>query len=251
MTANRASSPAPTVLLGCSKCGAALPDEALFCLKCGKPVSVPSKNQPEIEVLPPATPQGRQRKRRLWPWLLLILLIAGISWVALSDSDSAQAVQELVGWKHDQAVLENPFTVGPHTFRYYKFSLPEGSTNVAIVGEFSVTPDPHAANARKGKDSPDTPDNNIEVFVLSEPAFTIWQNGYASASVYESGRVSQGKLQSDIPAGAGVYYLVFNNRFSQKAPKSIQATVLLRYKSWLPEWYRRMKESVTNWIGLE
>lgn len=250
MTANRASSPTPTVLLGCSKCGAALPDEAQFCLKCGKPVSVLPGKQPEVEVLPPAAPQAKQRRRPLWPWLLLLLLIAAVCWVALSDSDSAQAVQELVGWKHDQAVLETPFTVGPHTFRYYKFSLPEGSTNVAIVGEFSVTADLHATTAHKGKDSQEPPDNNIEAFVLSEPAFTIWQNGYAASTVYESGRVSQGKLQSDIPAGAGIYYLVFNNRFSPKVSKSIQATVLLRYKSWLPQWYRHLKESVTNWIGL-
>jgi len=252
MTANKASSPTPTVLLGCSKCGAALPDEAQFCLKCGKPVSVPPKNQPGVEVLPPPPPMVTRDKRRLWPWLLLVLLAAGIAWVALSDSDAAQAVQELAGWKHDQAVLETPFTVGPHTFRYYKFSLPEGSTNVAIVGEFNVTSDSHAATPRKdkGKESQDSPDNNIELFVLSEPAFTIWQNGYATSSVYESGRVSQGKLQTDIPAGAGIYYLVFNNRFAPKTPKSIQATVLLRYKSWLPQWYRHLKESVTNWIGL-
>ena len=251
MSANRTTPSTPTVLLGCSKCGAALPDEAQFCLKCGKPVSMPAKNQPEVEVLPPATPQVKQRKRRLWPWLLLLLLIAGVSWVALSDSDSAQAVQEFLGWKHDQAVLETPFNVGPHTFRYYKFSLPEGSTNVAVVGEFSVASDPHTPATHKGKDNQEPADNNIEVFVLSEPAFTIWQNGYAASSVYESGRVSQGKLQSDIPAGAGVYYLVFSNRFSPKASKSIQATVLLRYKSWLPEWYRHLKESVSNWVGLD
>jgi hypothetical protein len=249
MTADKAS-PTPTVLLGCSKCGAALPDEAQFCLKCGKPISVPSKNQPEVELLPPPAPPAPVRKRRLWPWLLLLLLVAGIAWVAFSDSDSAQAVQELFGWKQDQAVLETPFAVGPHTFRYYKFSLPEGSTSVAVVGEFSVTVDSQPANPRKGKGSQEPPDNNIEVFVLSESAFTIWQNGYATSSVYESGRVSQGKLQSDIPAGAGVYYLVFNNRFDPKTSKNIQANVLLRYKSWLPEWFRHLKETVTNWMGL-
>lgn len=251
MTANRASSPTPTVLLGCSKCGAALPDEAQFCLKCGKPVSMPPRNEPEVEVLPPATPQANSRKRRLWPWLILALFVAGMVWVALSESDTAQTLQELAGWKHDQTVLETPFTVGPHTFRYYKFALPEGSTNVAIVGEFSVAKDSQPPAPRRGKDNKEPPDTNIEVFVLSEPAFTIWQNGYSASSVYESGRVSEGKLHSDIPAGAGVYYLVFNNRFAPKNPKSIQATVLLRYKSWLPEWFRRAKETVTNWVGLD
>jgi hypothetical protein len=57
-------------------------------------------------------------------------------------------------------------------------------------------------------------------------------------------------MQADLPAGAGVYYLVFSNKFSSKAAKSVNATVLLRYKSWLPESVRRMKERFWNWVGL-
>jgi hypothetical protein len=42
-----------------------------------------------------------------------------IVWVATSESPVAQQVQEIVGWKHDQTILDTPFSVGPHTFRYY------------------------------------------------------------------------------------------------------------------------------------
>ena len=159
----------------------------------------------------------------------------------------AQGIQELVGWKHDQIILDTPFSVGAHTFRFYKFNLPEGSVNVAIVGQFSVAADASKSKTGSGNNAAD---DGIEVFVLSEPAFTVWQNGYATSSVYESGRVSEGKVQAEIPAGAGIYYLVFSNKFATKTAKNVNADVLLRYKSWLPEWFRRMKDRFWNWLGL-
>ena len=92
-------------------------------------------------------------------------------------------------------------------------------------------------------------DNGIEVYVLTDSAFTVWQNGYATSSIYESGKVAEGTVQAEIPAGAGIYYLVFSNKSAPKTPKSIHATVLLRYKSWLPDWFRRMKGRFWDWVG--
>lgn len=227
--------------LQCTRCGSALPDEAKFCLKCGNAVKAPMV----IEAEPLPKPSRPLRVRPIVGWTLLALLLAGIVWATSSDNPYAQAIQEFVGWKHDQAILDNPFSVSPHNFRYYKFALPEASTNVAIVGQFSATSDDKNRNIAT-KDA----DNGIEVYVLSESAFAIWQNGYATGSVYESGRVPSGEIHADLPPGAGIYYLIFNNKFSIKTPKSVNATVLLRYKSWLPEWLRRMKNSVWNWIGL-
>jgi len=256
-TAVGSAAAAPTaVLLGCSGCGETLPDGAIFCPKCGKPVSSPAKasaarSDTVVEVLPPETPRSRRPRRRVLLWLLLALLLAAIAWVVASDNPFAQGIQEIAGWKHDQTILENPFSVSAHSFRYYKFSLPEGSLNVAIVGQFTAASDASAANRReKEKEKEKDPDNAIEVYVLSEPAFTVWQNGYATSSVYESGRVTQGAMQAELPAGAGIYYLVFNNKFAPVTPKAIHATVLLRYKSWLPEWFRRMKDRFWNWIGV-
>ena len=249
MSANRTTPPAP-VLLGCAKCGAALPDEAQFCLKCGKPVSAPAKKIPMVAELPaeslPAIPR---KKRRIVLWVVLAFLAGTITWIALSDNPFAQAAQEMAGFKHDQTVLETPFSVGAHSFRYYKFALPEGSVNVSVVGDFTSASDLKAVNTRKNSKGQEQPDNNIQVFVLSEAAFTIWQNGYSTSSLYDSGVVSQGKVQCEVPAGAGIYYLVFNNRFATKTPKSIQSTVVLRYKSWLPEWVRSLKEKFLNWVG--
>jgi len=250
----KVSPPPATVILGCSKCGSALPEDAQFCLKCGKPVSVPARDPEIVEVLPPATlPRRRKKTGRTILWLTLAAIVAGVVWLATSDSSTAQDIQTMVGWKHDEIILDEQFAVAAHAFRYYKFSLPEGSVNVAALGDFSSTED-NSANAKpkdKSKAAEQTPDNDIQVYILSEPAFTIWQNGYATSAVFDSGKVSQGKVQADVPAGAGIYYLVFNNKSSAKTAKSVHASVYLRYKSWLPEWYRRMKERFLNWSGLD
>jgi ribosomal protein L40E len=256
---DRSTAPITNAVLGCSKCGASLPNEAQFCLKCGKPVSLAAKADNVVEVLPPALPKPRPRRRRVVVWLLLLLVFVTALWVITSDNPFAQGIQELAGWKHDEIILDASFSVGAHTFRYYKFSLPEGSVNVAMVGQFGsagVFAGNHTASSRKDnaqekdKDKEKDLDDNIEVYVLTESAFTVWQNGYSTGSVYESGRVSQGVVQADVPAGAGIYYLVFSNKFSPKTAKSVHATVLLRYKNWLPEWFRRTRDRFWNWVSL-
>ena len=248
MATDSTTTSATKVLLGCSKCGATLPDEAQFCLKCGKPVSLPPKEPAKVEepFVELATPP--LKKRRIVLGVVIGFFLGAIVWAATSDNPFAQGIQDLVGWKHDQAILQTPFSVSAHNFRFYKFDLPEGSMNVSIVGQFAAASEKKGGGVRAG--AGDSEDNKVEVYVLSEPAFAVWQNGYATSSVYESGRVSQGSMQAELPAGAGVYYLIFSNKFSSKTPKSVNATVLLRYKSWLPESIRRVKERFWNWVGL-
>ena len=198
------------------------------------------KSDPDVspEAAPPV-PRSR-RKYFFFFWIVLPMLFAATAWVATSSNPLAQGIQELAGNKHDQAILDTPFSVTPHNFRYYKFTLPEGSTNVAIVGEFAAAADSDNRKS-ESKGQPQETENGIELYVLSESAFAIWQTGYATNSVFESGRVSQGKVQADLPAGSGVYYLVFSNKFSAKTGKKVNADVVLRYKSWLPDWLRRMR----------
>jgi hypothetical protein len=248
MPTNSSTSSTAKVILGCAKCGANMPDGALSCPACGNPVALPPKEIPVVELpqAPSLPPRPKHRRVRVFLGLLLAVVVGTIVWAIASDDPYAQGVQEFVGWKHDQTILENPFSVTAHSFRYYKFALPEGSTNVAIMGDFTVSPESTKSHNAAEK----APDNDIEVYVLSEPSFAVWQNGYATSSVYESGRVSQGSVQSELPAGAGVYYLVFSNKFAAKNSKNVNATFLLRYKSWLPEWFRHLKSSLWNWLGL-
>jgi hypothetical protein len=259
MSTNSATPPPTKVLLGCSKCGASLPDEAQFCLKCGKPVSSPPNSPAVAGSLPAAKPRPPRRKPRLLLWTLLLALAGVIAWAIISDSTGAQEVQEFVGLKQDRPILDSAFSVGPHTFRYYKFALPEGSVNVAVVGQFKSAADGSGDKNFRNKNAADKNvldrtkgadvDNGIQVYVLTDAAFTVWQNGYATSSLYDSGNVAEGHVQAEIPAGAGIYYLVFSNKSAPKTPKAVHAAVLLRYKSWLPDWFRRMKGRVLDWFG--
>jgi len=248
MPTNTTTSSATRVLLGCSKCGATLPDEAQFCLKCGKPISMPPKEPLRIEEPIVKLAPSRPKLGRIALWIVVGVFLGGILWAATSDSPFAQGVQEFVGWKHDQTILETPFSVTARNFRYYKFDLPEGSMNVSIVGQFTSSSTEKKTTGAKSV-AAEGDDNDVEVYVLSEPAFAVWQNGYATSTVYESGRVSQGTMQAELPAGSGVYYLIFSNKFSSRSTKNINSTVLLRYKSWLPGSFRRIKERFWNWVG--
>jgi len=254
MPTNSTTSPAATDLQPrCAGCGESLPDAAQFCLKCEKSVSPLAKSRGGHA---PETIRQPRPKWRIFLGILLAVLIGAILWAGTSDSPSAQQVQEFVGLNHDRVVLDGPFSIGPHTFRYYKFALPEGSMNVVVVGQFTCVADSsNVGNGRvttkagRNKEKKEDIDNNIEVYVLTDSAFTVWQTGYTTGSLYESGKVAEGSVQADVPAGAGVYYLVFSNKSAPKMPKSVHATVFLHYKSWLPEWFRRIKGRFWDWSG--
>jgi hypothetical protein len=192
--------------------------------------------------LSPELPRPKRKRRRLILLVLLLAVVGFVVWVATSRGPAAQVIQELAGWKQDQTILATPFTVGPHTFRYYKFSVPPGSVNMAVVGQFSAVGENAnsgvADQSAKGEPSAGA-DSNVEVFILGEAGFMMWQHGVAASSLYDSGLVSTGTLQADLPADAGTYYLVFSNKASPKTAKTVHATVGLRYRNWLRRVFTR------------
>jgi hypothetical protein len=47
--------------------------------------------------------------------------------------------------------------------------------------------------------------------VLTDTAFVVWRDGYATGSFYESGRTAGGTISANLPPGEGRYCLVFSN----------------------------------------
>ena len=181
---------------------------------------------------PPAKIPPPRRKRRVVRWVLLSILVGGVLWISISDGPVAQEVRELAGVKPDHIIVDSTFSVGAHTFRYYKFSLPEGTANAAVVGQFKSTAENPAGTGD---------DNGIEAYVLTESAFAAWRTGQATSSLYDSGVVAESAVHAGIPPGAGIYYLVFSNKSAPTTPRAVHATVMVRYKSWLPDWLRHRK----------
>ena len=187
----------------------------------------------------PAQPSSppKRRKRHLWRWIFLALLLVGIVWVTISANPFAQGLRELGGDKPDQTILERTFALSPRGFRYYTFTLPERSGHVVLVGEFTAVLE---GDKGASPDGPESAATGIELLVLSEAAFAIWQKGGSTGSVYDSGRVSHAKVRAELPDGAGVYYLVFSNKLSASSASNVHASLRLRFGSWLPDWIRRL-----------
>ena len=153
--------------------------------------------------------------------------------MAVSDNPFAQQAQEFVGCKQDRIILDSAFSVGPAYVSVLQIRvagrLGECGRRRALQLRGGccrcVNRKSQASEKSKDASGDTTVDNNIEVYVLTDAAFTVWQNGYATSSIYESGKVAEGTVQADVPAGAGIYYLVFSNKAAPKTPKAIHATV--------------------------
>ena len=248
----------------CAKCGTSLPEGSQFCLKCGQPVvsdsqSVIPRTKPEAITPPvvqipellsrpmPSRPR-RPTSRALW-YLILFLLLA--LWISLSNDPVAQPLRDEITGARTQTIVEAQVSVKPQTFAYYEFTVPPGAVNVTVTGQFSTQRRPDKKPDKNNDKSNDkSNDDNIETYVLTDSAFVVWRNGYSTGARYESDRVSQGTIDAALPAGSGIYYLIFNNRFSQRTEKTVHATVLLHYQTWVPEWLLRIKERMWNWFGL-
>ena len=243
----------------CVKCRTSLPEGSQFCLKCGQPVASDSQSvipRPNSEIAPPvvqipeALPRpfpARPRRRRshaLW-YLILFLLLA--IWISLSNDPIAQPLRDEITGARAQTIVEAQLSVKPQSFAYYEFTVPPGAVNVSVTGQFSTQGRP---DKKPDKSNDKNNDNDIEAYVLTDSAFVVWRNGYSTGSRYESDRVSHGTIDAALPAGSGIYYLIFNNRFSQRTEKTVHAAVLLHYQTWMPEWLLRMKERMWNWFGL-
>ena len=246
----------------CTKCGTALPDGSQFCLKCGQPVIPEPQSltqqsqsviqQPKPEALKPSVlqipaplsqplPLHRKRRRSGALWYLVAFLLIAL-WISLSNDPIAHPLRDEITGARTQTILEAAVSVKPQSFSYYEFTVPPGAVNVRVTGQFTS----ETATAKK----PDNrTDNDIESYILTDSAFVVWRNGYSTGSRYESDRVSQATIDATLPAGSGIYYLVFNNRFSQRTEKTVHAMALLHYQTWAPIWLLRMKERFWNWMG--
>ncbi|MGB8060321.1 MAG: hypothetical protein WCF26_00305 [Candidatus Sulfotelmatobacter sp.] len=192
----------------------------------------------------PSSPQKR-RKRHFWRWIFLALLLSAIVWVAISANPFAQGLREIGGDKPDQSILNRTFSVSPRSFRYYQFTLPKGSSHVVLIGEFTAQ-----FEKDKGPDGSESAARGIELLVLSESAFAIWQKGGSATSVYDSGRMSHAEVRAGLPDGAGVYYIVFSNKLSPSGASNVRAALQLHSKSWLPDWIRRLSKRAPVSLGI-
>jgi hypothetical protein len=219
----------------CSQCAEYLPDDAKFCLKCGQAVD---RTKADVVRRPAAVAAKEKPARaRIYSGMALLLLMVlafllAAWWTSTSSSTLAQQIREVASGAHTEAITERTLTVGSHSYSSFKFSVPAGAVNVIVSGQFTTK---------------DAAGSEIQAYVLSDEAFVTWRNGYAISPYYDSGKVLQGNIRAELPIGEGTYYFVFNNNFSPKAAKTVQAEVNLRYNTWWPDWIFHLKDKL--WGG--
>lgn len=221
----------------CSKCATKLSPGSHFCLRCGEPSTdnaSASNSVPVFESVPESVGSSLPRPRprpRFAAWILIALLLAMVAWIATSDHPVAGQLRDLATNAHSETIVEATVPVPSHNFAYYKFTVPPGAYNVVVNGTFTA-----AGNAGGGAS------NDVQVSILTDAAFVTWRSGFSSNTFYDSGRITQGDIEAELPSGAGAYYLVFDNKFSLRAGKSVQSSVSVRYRRWWPAWLQSLKE---------
>ncbi len=208
----------------CSKCGTETPDDSEFCRKCGKALGVVSTGGGAAAAMAPARiaepePKRSSRSSRI-PLFLLIVLVMGLAGVWLHNSSTHTAPLPIAQSQppqpqlHTQTTGDKAFTVNAIGSYYFTFEVPASAYNVNLKGHFSAT-------GGTG--------NDINVVLLTDDDRVNWQNGHEIHALYNSGKVTQDTVNVMLPADAGKYCLVFNNKFSLLTPKAVQANVALTY----------------------
>lgn len=209
----------------CSKCGTDLPDDSQFCRKCGQLLG-PAAQTTSAGTVAPAPAVKSQRMIAIWFLLpILCLLVWFLGWGSGWRSQEQQKTT-LPGTQQKQqppppqlhrvAIGTGAVTINAASSAYFTMPVPTGAVDVRVQGHFT------AAGGRG---------NDIEVYLLDQDQFTNWQNGHATPTYYNSGKVTVGDMNAVLPNDAGTYYLVFNNKFSLITPKAVQENVAMTYYS--------------------
>jgi hypothetical protein len=211
-------------IMFCRKCGTETPDDSQFCRKCGLGLAVSSTSTGAGAAVAPAriteVPKEAPKKAAVrTPFIIagvvmLALVAYGIYATSNSSRGTASPIERLVKQQHVETAKNPDLRINALSFYSFKFDVPQGATSVQLHGNFT---------ASGGLT------NDIEAFVLSSDDFVNWQNRHAARSLYNSGKVTVGTLNVNLPADAGTYYLVFNNRFSLLTQRSVLVDATLTY----------------------
>jgi hypothetical protein len=115
---------------------------------------------------------------------------------------------------HEISVLNQAVAINQLGYSYVEVNVPARASSVRLHGSFT---------ARGGND------NTIEAYVFSEDDYLNWQQHHNASPYYSSGRARIGIIEANLPAGAGSYYLVLNNKFSVLNPATVHVQTALTY----------------------
>jgi hypothetical protein len=207
----------------CSQCKTELPDKSLFCPQCGRP-----QNDVAKSLVRAKTPT--------WAVVLAFLSFALVAYVVVhlmndAKKENATAIEPRAAAAPNttEPILLSQLTppqprslpigngslvVKAGSYSSYALFVPGGVTRVTVTGRFT-------ASGGSG--------NDIMAYLLDEDGFVNFKNGHAARAFYNSGKVTEAAIGAVLPTSSGVYYLVFDNRFSAITPKAVTVSATLNY----------------------
>ena len=163
---------------------------------------------------------------------LLVAVVGAIAWLVRTDNALAAQLKSYLTTEHAETITDGSIAIKPHGFATYRVAVPEGAIDVGLTGEFE-------ASGRA--------DNEVQVLVLTDSEFVVWQSGYATSPFYDSGKVCKADMQASLPSRAGTYYLVLSNKPS-RVEKTVHVTAGLRYDTWVPDSLIYVKQKIWGWF---
>ncbi len=127
-----------------------------------------------------------------------VVVVAAFSvYIILTNPNSTPIVQTIVN---------ETFTVNPHSFAVYNFSFP-AQTVATIDGNFQVSND-----------------STIEVYIMDGAGFLNWQKGYGINTYFYSGTASNGTISAAL-SHSTPYHVVFKNAQNEATQVTSDVTV--------------------------
>lgn len=112
-----------------------------------------------------------------------------------------------------QPLLQGSVDVPPLRYHYWKFEVSDTMLNARVIGPF------HASGGFG---------NDIEAVLAEWSQCENWMNGHQARVLYQSGKVTNGVLDTPVPQ-AGTYCLAFSNTMGLISSKTVSGDVALRY----------------------
>ena len=186
----------------CPSCGHQNPDNARYCMVCGKSPNAAITPAPTKTDAPrqPKTKQSHALRNTL---IVLAIAVAGYVFVISPR-------QGPLSETHADILTPFQFTVKAGSIYYVRFDAPTASR---VVGRF-------VASGGQG--------NDVQVVVANADSFENWKNGHPAQVLYQTDKTTVGTLNVSIPQ-PGTYYLGFNNKFSMFADKTVAGRIQLYY----------------------
>jgi hypothetical protein len=241
----------------CPECGHQNPDTAKFCISCGyrydpaSSVAIPAPSS--IKTQPSRPTIVVQKKGRVVPLLILLLLVAGAGVVVFIYATGNEVVRQKDWLGREKPVVDvNASNKGLSG----KINLPEVKQRHQSSPPQDANPPAEEASAQSSSgsivsDSFAVPAGTMKSWRLTEPtgmsgrvvghfqaqggsgndiqAAITDQNaarGGSGRSWYDSGKVTSDSI--DVQLGPGTYYLIFSNRFSAFSSKSVTADINMK-----------------------